>query len=385
MARYAVVERNCLENIEQLQGAIGTACSEAVHRRLDALTRHELAVQRARIEARARRGIACETHGDLRLEHVYLFPDRDPPRDLCIVDCIEFNERFRFADPIADIAFLVMDMRAHGARAEADRLVERYVDAAGDHDGAALLPLYIAYRATVRGKVRAMQSTEPEIPQEARKAALQAARGHLLQAVGELAPPQERPCMLLMCGLPGTGKSVLARELAERAGFAIVRSDVTRKQLAGLRSGESGGNAPAAGIYAPDFTTRTYDACLAEAERRLFAGERVIVDATFREDSQRVRFVEAAQRWSVPIRILHCRADEDLVHHRLDQRVGDPSDADWGVYQHMREIWEPFGEDTAELVDEIDTGGTLRQVTQRGLDALRRHGLAGGDAHRRVA
>ncbi len=372
-AGYDVVERNALENLEQLRDAVGTATSEAVYARLDALTRHELAVQRPRIEARADRG--CETHGDLRLEHVYLFPDREPPHDLCIVDCIEFNERFRYADPIADIAFLVMDMQAHGARAEADRLVERYIDAADDHDGAALLPLYIAYRATVRGKVRAMQAADPEVPEPMRAAALQAARGHLLQAVAELAPPHERPCLLLMCGLPGTGKSVLAKELAARAGFTVVRSDVTRKRLAGLRPGESGGNAPAAGIYAQDFTERTYEACREEAERRLFEGERVIVDATFRDEPHRLRFIEVARRWCVPVRILHCHADETLVHDRLDRRVGDPSDADWGVYQHMREIWEPFGPVTSDFVDAIDTAATPTEVGDRGLAALGRHGL----------
>jgi aminoglycoside phosphotransferase family enzyme/predicted kinase len=386
MADYAVVERNCVENLEQLQPSIGSALSEAVHRRLEALTRQELAAQRSRIRSRARAGVGCETHGDLRLEHVYLFPDREPPHDLCIVDCIEFNERFRFADPIADIAFLVMDLRAHDARAEADRLVERYIDASGDHDGAALLPLYTAYRATVRGKVRAMQAAEPEVPEAARRSAMQAARGHLLQAVGELAPPGERPCLLLMCGLPGTGKSVLAQQLAEQAGFTVVRSDVTRKRLAGLQPGESGGTAPAAGIYAADFTERTYRACAAEAERRLFEGERVIVDATFRDEEHRTRFVDLARRCMVPVRILHCWADPELVHDRLDRRQGDPSDADWGVYQHMRGIWEPFGADVADLVDTIETSASPQEVGRRGIEALRRHALADTPAGgRRVA
>ncbi len=82
LAGYDVVERNAIKNLEQLRDAIGTAVSPTVYARLDALTRHELAVQRSRIEARAE--IGCETHGDLRLEHVYLFPDREPPRDLCV-------------------------------------------------------------------------------------------------------------------------------------------------------------------------------------------------------------------------------------------------------------------------------------------------------------
>src|SRR5688500_3545568 len=64
MADYAVVEHNCLENLEQLRPSIGSAVSEAVYRRLETLTRQELAGQRSRIRARARAGVGCETHGD---------------------------------------------------------------------------------------------------------------------------------------------------------------------------------------------------------------------------------------------------------------------------------------------------------------------------------
>ena len=60
-----------------------------------------LARLRPLIDSRARRGVPRDTHGDLRLDHVYLFPERSPPGDPVIIDCIEFNERFRFADPVA--------------------------------------------------------------------------------------------------------------------------------------------------------------------------------------------------------------------------------------------------------------------------------------------
>jgi aminoglycoside phosphotransferase family enzyme len=78
--------------------------------RLRRLTDEALVSHRALIETRAWRGVPRDTHGDLHLDHIYLFPDRTPPADLVVIDCIEFNERFRYADPVADMAFLFMDL-----------------------------------------------------------------------------------------------------------------------------------------------------------------------------------------------------------------------------------------------------------------------------------
>jgi aminoglycoside phosphotransferase family enzyme len=103
--RFEVVAGNARENFEQSAAHVGTTVTKAVFARVQALTEEALTRHRPMIEGRAERGVPRDTHGDLRLGHVYLFPDREPPGDLVIIDCIEFNERFRFADPIADMAF----------------------------------------------------------------------------------------------------------------------------------------------------------------------------------------------------------------------------------------------------------------------------------------
>src|SRR5690606_22240701 len=108
------------------------------------------------------------------------FPDRPPPADLVIVDCIEFNERFRYADPIADMAFLAMDLARIGRRDLARAFADAYVRASGDEEGRALLPFYTAYRAAVRGKVEGMEYARPEVPEAERLAALVRARAHWL-------------------------------------------------------------------------------------------------------------------------------------------------------------------------------------------------------------
>src|SRR5262249_39302535 len=107
--RFEGVAGNARENFTESAADIGTTVSRAVFNRLRDLTEESLTRLRPLIDERARRGAPCDTHGDLHLDHVYLFPDRAPPDDLVVIDCIEFNERFRFADPVADVAFLVMD------------------------------------------------------------------------------------------------------------------------------------------------------------------------------------------------------------------------------------------------------------------------------------
>ncbi len=142
-----------------------------------------------------------------------------------MVDCIEFDARYRHADPIADIAFLAMELALEGRPDLADAFVEAYLRAAGDAEGEELLPFYRAYRAAVRGKVEGMKLAEPEIPEADRSAARVRARALWLHALSELEEPGRRPCLVLLAGLPGTGKSTLARGLAERAGFTVIRSD----------------------------------------------------------------------------------------------------------------------------------------------------------------
>jgi hypothetical protein len=371
--RFEVVARNARENFEQAAPLVGTTLSRAVFDRLRSLTEAELDRLRLLIEGRADRGVPRDTHGDLHLDHVYLFPERPPPDDLVIIDCIEFNERFRYADPVADMAFLVMDLAFHGRRDLARHFAETYFSAAGDGEGWALLPFYTAYRAAVRGKVEGFELSEKEVPQEERAAALQRARAHWLLALGELETPDRRPCLLLVAGLPGTGKSTLAAGLRERAGFQVIRSDVVRKELAG-RPPEQASQGEE--LYTDDWSDRTYAECLRRAETLLFEGQRVLVDASFRHEKRRATFLNAAVRWGVPVLLLHCHADPDLVKRRLRDRRNDASDADWAVYQQLAEEWQPPGVASQPAWRTVLTEGEVAAGLNRALALLREVGLA---------
>lgn len=374
-ATFAAVAGNCRQNFAQL--AALEAVPDALLTRLERFTEEALARGHAAIDRRARRSVACDTHGDLRLDHVYWFPERAAPDDLVVIDCVEFSEQFRCADPVADLAFLVMDLHDAGRRGLADALVEGYFAAAPAADvaeGRALLPLYTAYRATVRGKVDAFKASEPEVPAEAQAEARAGAARHLLLALQELQPPALRPCLVLVMGLPGTGKSTLARSLAAE-GFVWVRSDAVRKHLAGL-TGEAAAAPLGEGIYSPAWTERTYAVCLERARARLLEGERVVVDANFRADAQRAPFVELARSLGVQARIFVCVADDAAVRDRLAHRTGDLSDADVSVYEMARAQWQPLAPAHAALAEEVDTAAPREEVAERVLASLRAAGLA---------
>jgi predicted kinase len=178
-------------------------------------------------------------------------------------------------------------------------------------------------------------------------------------------------------GLPGTGKSTLARALAGRAGFRVLATDVIRKELAGLPPQSSGLVAFETGIYTPEWTARTYAECLHRAERLLYEGQRVLVDASFREERWRQAFGDLARRWGVPGVFLVCRADPDVVQRRLLSRREGASDAGWAIYQQIAGHWEPPGASAGLAPRDITTTSGEEQAPGQALAVLREFGLQG--------
>ncbi|VTU00091.1 aminoglycoside phosphotransferase : Uncharacterized protein OS=Desulfomonile tiedjei (strain ATCC 49306 / DSM 6799 / DCB-1) GN=Desti_1127 PE=4 SV=1: AAA_33 [Gemmataceae bacterium] len=359
------------QNVADVLARAAPRASGTVFDRTRELFDSQLARLRPLIEARAARGVPIDGHGDLHLDHVYCLPDRPPPGDLCVIDCIEFNEQFRFLDPVADAAFAVMDLAFHGRRDLGRHFAAAYFDATGDRDGRELLPLYTAYRAAVRGMVDGLLAAEPEVPAAERDAAVARGRGHWLLALAELEAPARRPCLVLVGGLPGSGKSTLARALAGHAGFEVIRSDVVRKERANLPAHEPSPAEVRAELYSTGATERTYAECLGRARNILRDGGRVIVDATFGAERARRPFLDLATTTGVPVGVLICEARPETVRARLAERTGDASDADWEVYTRAAGLWEPPGPAVRRVLHVIPTDGTPADAVARGLDALR--------------
>jgi aminoglycoside phosphotransferase family enzyme len=120
---------------------------------------------------RIREGKIRDCHGDLHMEHICL------TEKLSIIDCIEFNDRFRYSDILADIAFLLMDLEYQGGKGFAEQLWNFYCRQAGEVGMEALLAFYKVYRAYVRGKVTSFRLDDDQIgPKEKETAAQTAAK-----------------------------------------------------------------------------------------------------------------------------------------------------------------------------------------------------------------
>ncbi|MFV1986324.1 MAG: AAA family ATPase [Gemmatimonadota bacterium] len=368
--RFDVVAGNARENLEQTLPHIGHTLTAELHERLtDALDR-ALDGFAPLIDRRAAAGIPRDTHGDLHLDHIYLFDDRASPGDVVVVDCIEFNERFRFADPVADIAFLDMDLRFQGRDDLANTFADAYFETTGDEEGRSLLRFYSAYRAAVRAKVLGIRSLEPEVPDADRGLASEEARAHWMLALQLLEPPRRRPCLVLVGGLPGTGKSTLSELLGESAGLRVISSDRTRKRLAGLAPETSAAAAYGEGLYTAEWNERTYGALLEEAELGLLGGERLIVDASFREDARRAAFLDMAERLRVPAVFLLLEAPETRVRERIATRPQGPSDADQATYEAIADRWESPSADTEQFTRSVHTGQTTAWSLEQALACL---------------
>jgi aminoglycoside phosphotransferase family enzyme len=169
---FGVPERfkiNTDENFEQISNYIGITVSKEQFRSLRNWTEDFYRSNRALFMERIAQGRIRDCHGDLHMEHICL------TEDLPIFDCIEFNDRFRYSDTIADIAFLLMDLEYHGGADLAGTLWNYYKDLAREEEMDALLTFYKVYRAVVRGKVNGFQIDDASIGEQEKERAVSTA------------------------------------------------------------------------------------------------------------------------------------------------------------------------------------------------------------------
>jgi predicted kinase len=304
-------------------------------------------------QMRAASGYVREGHGDLRAEHVLV------DGGIRIVDCVEFDRGLRELDVADDLAFLVFDLAAHGGERFANSLVQAYRDAGGDPGDDALIAFYAAYRALVRAKVALVRVGQlPSCSAERGKESAHAR--DLILVAQRFAWRARLPLLIIVCGVPASGKSYLAAALAEHSGLPHLSSDVTRKRLAGLRPGERA----SAETYDPEWNTRTYTELARRAAAALTTSGGAILDATFRHLADRQAFSSALSAGVAAV-FVECQAPSAVLAERAKRRDRDPrrvSDADTAVVMREQGSWEPL--------DEVAAGAHLALRTDRPLEQI---------------
>ncbi len=333
--------RRWADNTAELQPFTGGIVDADVVAAIDRLAARYLAGRAPLIAARIAAGRAVDGHGDLLADDIFLLDDG--PR---ILDCLEFDDALRHEDGLADAAFLAMDLERLGRPDLAGRFLDAYRRHADDTWPASLAHHHIAYRAQVRAKVLAIRADQgdPDAGQKARRL-LDIAHRHLDAA---------RVRLVLVGGLPGTGKTTVAAGLAERTGAVVLRTDVIRKQLAGLAPDQHGSAAFGEGLYTAEATAATYDELLTRARHELTHGATVILDASWSDAAQRDRARRLADDTVADLIEMCCVAPAEVTTQRIRARAArgtDASDADEHVAAAMAKAADPWPEATGLTTD----------------------------------
>jgi len=325
---------------------------------LEAWTRREHSLDCATFERRMG-GFVRECHGDLHLGNIALIEGQPTP-----FDGIEYSEELRWIDVMNEIAFLHMDLRAHGLAGLAHVLLSEYLDGTGDYEGLALLRFYAVYRALVRAKVAAIRAGQfacAQAEESSRRGDTCARHIELARVIaGEF-----RSALVIMHGVSGSGKTTVSSKLVEDLCMVRCRSDRERKRLLGLPVEARTASGLRAGLYSEVHSKQTYERLADIARSAISAGFPVIVDAAFLRRTDRQRFKAIAAQLGVPFAIVSCAAPDPLLRFRLGVREAartDASEANHVVLERQRRTLDPLSDEERGFAVEIDTSSIRSQM-----------------------
>jgi predicted kinase len=183
----------------------------------------------------------------------------------------------------------------------------------------------------------------------------------LRQSLNGLPQPQVEPPLIVVSGLPGTGKSFFCRKLAERLFFLILASDTLRKILFSSPQ------------YNESENKRLFSACHVLVEELLREGIPIIFDATNLLEHHREYFYRAAERAGAKLILVWVEAPTEVVRQRLltREQAAIPqcdSEASWEVYNKMKPRREKISRN--HLV--VDTSQDITAVIDKIVRATKR-------------
>jgi aminoglycoside phosphotransferase family enzyme/predicted kinase len=309
------------------------------------------------LRQREDRGHVRDGHGDLLTDDIFCLDDG--PR---ILDCLEFDVGLRLGDLLNDVAFLAMDLQAHGRTDLAEVFLQGYHEFTDEDAPRSLVDHYVAYRAFVRAKVECLRHAQGDDTAAGRARSMLGLCQEQLRAA--------RVHLVLVGGVPGSGKSVLSRSLVEgdpgAREWSLLSSDVVRKELAGVSPLTSCRAPVGAGLYDREHTAATYAELLRRARLALERGVSVVVDASWTSEEDRAAARRLAATTRAALTEVECRADPDTCRRRLAERTGPhPSDAYPLVLEHLSAMAAPWPQALA-----VSTEGPKGQAAERVRAAL---------------
>ncbi len=161
------------------------------------------------------------------------------------------------------------------------------------------------------------------------------------------------PSIVILVGLPGSGKSHFAAKLVERLPAVILESDFLRKTLV---------KQP---VYSNWESTRLFKAIHKLARELLTEKFNVILDATNLNEDYRRPVYALAEEAGAQVIIVHLKTPREIAEERLADRAlrrDGYSDADWAVYQQLEAGFEPVKQPHYEITNTLDISPVIDTI-----------------------
>jgi predicted kinase len=179
----------------------------------------------------------------------------------------------------------------------------------------------------------------------------------LKQSLPPLPVPVANPALIIVSGLPGTGKSFFCRKLAEKMDIVILESDSLRKQLFPSPT------------YDKEESIQLFRACHGLVEELLRRGISVALDATNLEEHNREQLYHIADQSGARLVIVRLEAPPEVVQQRLERRArredqSDHSEADWSVYSKMKTTVDKIGRNHFAVDSSKDMAPVINKIVR---------------------
>jgi predicted kinase len=157
--------------------------------------------------------------------------------------------------------------------------------------------------------------------------------------------------IIVVFGLPGTGKSYFSRHMADEIGAAFLNTDIVREEL------------DLQGEYSEKSKELVYDQLLRLTGEKLSEKKHVIVDGTFHRKHPREKFKAKTAQWSEPLFFIEMRAGDLTVDRRIRGKRAH-SEADFRIYRQLKHKFEELEEPHLILQNNFKSKDELIQTAK---------------------
>lgn len=346
---FNIVKFNCEENFTQTEGYKDRFIDSELFEFIKKQTLKFLEQNGELFDKRVADGHVIDGHGDLRLEHIYMDGDK-----FGLIDCIEFNQRFRFNDVVSEIAFLSMEVDQMGNIAFSDGLLKGFFSVYDDDDSKKLLNFYRCYRAFVRAKVTCFLLDGKDESWEL-YAQKKAEVAKLIDMAAVYALNMLDTDALVFYGLMASGKTKNAKMFADKYPVMNINTDFLRKKMHGIDPDTKVTVSFGDDIYSKENSLKLYEELGKIAENNRKLGRCTVIDGSFSKIQYLEKVKENFKGNFIKIEFF---APENIILERLERRKDKVcvSDGRVDIYAAQKKGAEEIGSDLRiETIGNLET------------------------------